>query len=143
MIKGYIALFVCFVTRPVNTNVVTSLSTEALLAALIRMFARREKPRTICSDIGTNLQGAANELYAIYKLCAFYDYPLNPTYLSPGHFLIGEPLTQLTAADFTDVKSNRISGGEPTKNNCKNSGNVGHQIPPEAATASTLAEEIP
>ena len=75
--------------------------------------------------------------------CSLSDDPFNPTYWSPGHFLIGEPLTQLTAADFTDVKSNRISGGEPTKNNCKNSGNVGHQIPPEAATASTLAEDIP
>jgi len=31
------------------------------------------------------------------------------TYLFPGHFLIGEPLTQLPAADFTDVKCNRLS----------------------------------
>jgi len=38
------------------------------------------------------------------RLCAFSDDPFNPTYLSPGHFLIGEPLTQLPAADFTDVK---------------------------------------
>jgi len=29
--------------------------------------------------------------------------------LSPGHFLIGEPLTQLPAADFTNVKCNRPS----------------------------------
>jgi len=42
-------------------------------------------------------------------LCALSDNPFNPTYLSPGHFLIGEPLTQLPAADFTDVKCNRLS----------------------------------
>ena len=42
-------------------------------------------------------------------LCALPDDPFNPTYLSPGHFLIGEPLTQLPAADFTDVKCNRLS----------------------------------
>ena len=42
-------------------------------------------------------------------LCALSDDPLNPTYLSPGHFLIGEPLTQLPAAGFTDVKCNRNS----------------------------------
>ena len=37
------------------------------------------------------------------------DDPFNPTYLSPGHFVIGEPLNQLPAADFTDVKFNRLS----------------------------------
>jgi len=42
-------------------------------------------------------------------LCALSDDPFNPTYLSPGHFLIAEPLTQLHAADFTDVKCNRLS----------------------------------
>jgi hypothetical protein len=42
-------------------------------------------------------------------LCAISDDPFNPTYLSPGHFLIGEPLTQLPAADLTDVKCNRLS----------------------------------
>jgi len=41
--------------------------------------------------------------------CAFTDDPINLTYLSPGHFLIGEPLTQLPATDFTDVKCNRLS----------------------------------
>ena len=59
-------------------------------------------------------------------LCALSDDPFNPTYLSPGHFLIGEPLTQLPLADFTDVTCNRLSGGKPTNNNCKISGNVGH-----------------
>jgi hypothetical protein len=32
--KGYIAIFVCFVTRAVHIEVVTSLTTEAFLAAL-------------------------------------------------------------------------------------------------------------
>jgi len=42
-------------------------------------------------------------------LFALSDDPFNPTYLSPGHFLIGEPLTQLPATDFTDVKCNTLS----------------------------------
>jgi len=42
-------------------------------------------------------------------LCALSDDPFNPTYLSPGHFLIGEPITQLPAADLTNVKCNRLS----------------------------------
>jgi len=42
-------------------------------------------------------------------LCALSDDPFNPTYLSPGHFLIGEPITQLPATDLTNVKCNRLS----------------------------------
>jgi len=42
-------------------------------------------------------------------LFALSDDPFNPTYLSSGRFLIDEPLTQLPAADFTDVKCNRLS----------------------------------
>ena len=37
------------------------------------------------------------------------DDPFNPTYLSPRHFLIGEPLTQLPATDYNDVKCIRLS----------------------------------
>ena len=48
--KDYIAMFVCFLTRAVNTEIVTTFSTEAFLAALGRFIARREKPRTIFSD---------------------------------------------------------------------------------------------
>jgi hypothetical protein len=42
-------------------------------------------------------------------LCALSDDPFNPTYLSPGHSLIGEPITQLPAAGLTNVKYNRLS----------------------------------
>jgi len=198
--KGYIAIFVCFVTKAVHIEVVTSLTTEAILAALRRFLARRGKPKTIYSDNGTNFQGAANELHEIYKmlqstsqmariqdflategcnwkfipphgphfgglweaavksmkyhlrrtlgaqvatyeelctllaeieaclnsrpLCALSDDPFNPTYLSPGHFLIGESLTQLPAVDLNDVKG--FPGGKPTNNNCNSFGNIGH-----------------
>ena len=47
--KGYIAIFVCFVTKALHIEVAISLSTEAFLAALRRFIARRRKPRTICS----------------------------------------------------------------------------------------------
>jgi len=185
IIKVYIAIFVCFVTKAVHIEVVTTLTTKAFLAALRRFIARRGKPKIVYSDNGSKFQGAANELHALYKmlqstsqmstvedflategwewkfilphgphfgglwkaavkymkyhlrrtlgsqvatyeelctllaeieaclnsrpLCALSDDPFNPTYLSPGHFLIGEPLTQLPAADFTDVKCNRLS----------------------------------
>ena len=66
--KVYIAIFVCFVNKAVHIEVDTNLSTEVFLAALRSFIARRGKPRTICSDNGTNFQGAANELHAIYKI---------------------------------------------------------------------------
>jgi hypothetical protein len=65
--KGYIAIFLCFATRIIHIEVVTSLTTEAFLAAL-RRFIARGKPRTIYSDNGTNIQGAANQLHALYDM---------------------------------------------------------------------------
>jgi hypothetical protein len=52
--KTYIAIFVCFVTKAVHIEVVTSLTTEAFLAALRCFIARRGKLKTIYSDNGTN-----------------------------------------------------------------------------------------
>jgi hypothetical protein len=66
--KGYIAIFVCFVTKAVHIEVVISLTTEAFLAALRRFIARRGKPRTIYSDNGTHFQGASNQLHELYKM---------------------------------------------------------------------------
>jgi len=66
--KGYIAIFVCFVTKAVHTDVVTILTTEAFLAALRRFNALRGKPWTIFPDNVTNFQGAANGLHAVYKM---------------------------------------------------------------------------
>jgi len=43
------------------------------------------------------------------SLCALFDDPFNPTYLSPGDFLICVPITQLPAADLTNVKCHRLS----------------------------------
>jgi hypothetical protein len=66
--KGYIAIFVCFVTKAVHIEVVTSLTTEAFIVALRRFIARSGKQKTITSDNGTNFQGAANQLHKVYKM---------------------------------------------------------------------------
>jgi transposase InsO family protein len=66
--KGYIVIFVCFVTKAVHIEVVTSLTTEAFLDALRRFITRREKPKTIYSDNGTNFQGASNQLHELYNM---------------------------------------------------------------------------
>jgi TRAP-type uncharacterized transport system fused permease subunit len=63
--KGCIAIFVCFVTKAVHIEVVTSLTTEAFLAALRRFIARRGKPKAINSDSGTNFQSASNQFHEV------------------------------------------------------------------------------
>jgi len=65
IIKGYFAIIVCFATKAIHIEIVTSLTTEAFLAALRRFIARRGKPWTIHSDNGTNFHGAGNEFHAI------------------------------------------------------------------------------
>ena len=60
--KAWIALFVCLAVKAVHLELVTSLSTEAFLAAFRRFISRRGKPSSMFSDNGTNFVGANREL---------------------------------------------------------------------------------
>jgi hypothetical protein len=60
--KRYVALFVCFSTKVVHLEIVTSLTTEAFLAAFSRFTARRGHCAQLMSDNGTNFVGASREL---------------------------------------------------------------------------------
>lgn len=60
--KRYGVLFTCLTVRAVHIEIVTRLTTDALIMALRRMAARRGWPQQIFSDNGTNLKGAHNEL---------------------------------------------------------------------------------
>lgn len=59
--KAYICLFICFTTRAMHLELVTSLSTNDYILALKRFISRRGKPRTIFSDNGRNFVGAEKE----------------------------------------------------------------------------------
>ncbi|CAG7726949.1 unnamed protein product [Allacma fusca] len=66
--KGYICLFICFVTRAVHLELVSSLTSEGFIATLKRFASRRGKPEVIFSDNGTNFVGANRELKDLWEL---------------------------------------------------------------------------
>ncbi|GFU01433.1 uncharacterized protein TNCV_1994611 [Trichonephila clavipes] len=50
--KGYIALFVCFVTKALHLELVSDLTSEAFIASLKRFCARRGAPKHVYCDNG-------------------------------------------------------------------------------------------
>ena len=66
-VKVYVAIFICFATKVVHTELVSDLTTEAFLAALKRFFARRGKSSDLHSDNATNFQGAKNEIDEMFS----------------------------------------------------------------------------
>ncbi|XP_066603078.1 uncharacterized protein [Prorops nasuta] len=64
--KGYIALFVCMVTRAIHLEVVSDLTTDSFLSAFRRFVGRRGICRKMYSDNGTTFQGAARELRELF-----------------------------------------------------------------------------
>ncbi|XP_055910695.1 uncharacterized protein LOC129945059 [Eupeodes corollae] len=68
IIKGYIAVFVCFTTKAVHLEAVGDLTTASFIAALRRFIARRGLCRTIFCDNATNFVGARNELKELARL---------------------------------------------------------------------------
>lgn len=64
--KAYICLFICFSTKAVHLELISSLTSEAFLAGLRRFVSRRGKPAHLYSDNGSNFVGAKNELKLLY-----------------------------------------------------------------------------
>ncbi|VEN44957.1 unnamed protein product [Callosobruchus maculatus] len=60
--KCWLCLFICFTTRAIHIEVVTSLTTEDFMKAFKRLISRRGKPSNVYSDNGLNFVGAANEM---------------------------------------------------------------------------------
>jgi len=67
IVKVYLSLFICMVTKAVHIEVVTDLTTDAFIAALSRFVSRRGICSDIYSDCGTNFVGAKSELEKIVQ----------------------------------------------------------------------------
>lgn len=67
LVKSYICLFVCFLTRCIHLELVSSLTTADYILALKRFISRRGKPLEIFSDNGTNFVGAEKEFPLLLK----------------------------------------------------------------------------
>lgn len=68
-LKCYISVFICFVTKPkaIYLELVSDLSTDALLAALRRFIARLRKSMKFYSDNAASFVGAHSELRKIIE----------------------------------------------------------------------------
>ncbi|GBO21654.1 hypothetical protein AVEN_84636-1 [Araneus ventricosus] len=67
--KVYVAIFVCFCTRAVHLEILTDLTSDALIATSKRFFARRDICTTIFSDHAANFVDANSKLKKFYQLC--------------------------------------------------------------------------
>ena len=66
LVKGYLCIFVCFVTKAVHLEIAPDLSSPTFLNVLKRFIARRGICHVINSDNGTNFVGTRNELRRIF-----------------------------------------------------------------------------
>ena len=66
-VKGYVAVFICFASEAVHLEAVSSLTTDAMVAALRRFIGRRGIPSQIVSDNATNFVGARRDLNELEK----------------------------------------------------------------------------
>ncbi|XP_047984754.1 uncharacterized protein LOC125225200 isoform X1 [Leguminivora glycinivorella] len=66
--KGYICVFVCFVTKAIHLELSSDLTTDAFLACFKRFIARRGLPTDVFCDNGGCFKGAKNQLVELYNL---------------------------------------------------------------------------
>lgn len=68
--KGYVLLFVCFVTKCIHIELVSDMTTECFMAAFKRFISRRNLPSDIYCDNAATYKGANNQLEELYLLQA-------------------------------------------------------------------------
>ena len=67
---AYICIFICLATKAVHLEVTSDLKTPSFIHCLRRFIARRNCPKSIHCDNGSNFVGARMELEALYSFLA-------------------------------------------------------------------------
>ncbi|XP_034944800.1 uncharacterized protein [Chelonus insularis] len=65
--KGWMCIFVCFVTSALHLEIVTDYSVDSFIAAFRRFTGRQGVCRTLHSDCGTTFQGADTLIRQLFK----------------------------------------------------------------------------
>ncbi|KAL0832508.1 hypothetical protein ABMA28_000724 [Loxostege sticticalis] len=65
--KGYVAVFICFVTKAVHLEAVSDLTTECFLAAFKRFISRRGMPTDVYCDNMSTFKSANTQLIQLYN----------------------------------------------------------------------------
>ncbi|XP_049869459.1 uncharacterized protein LOC126369201 isoform X2 [Pectinophora gossypiella] len=68
ILKAYVLIFVCFVTKAIHVELASDLTTACFLNCLKRFIARRNKPSQIFCDNAATFKGANSQLQELYKL---------------------------------------------------------------------------
>ncbi|KAG5667045.1 hypothetical protein PVAND_015046 [Polypedilum vanderplanki] len=67
VLKGWVALFICFFTRAVHVELCTEMTAECFYAAFRRFCSRRGTPLKVYSDNGLNFVGCSKMLKSQWK----------------------------------------------------------------------------
>lgn len=66
--KAYLAIYVCFVTKATHLEMVSDLTSDAFIASLRRVVARRGRIENLYCDNATNFVGANRELAELQRI---------------------------------------------------------------------------
>ncbi|GFT69416.1 integrase catalytic domain-containing protein [Trichonephila clavipes] len=82
--KIYVYVCICFVTRAIHLEILSDLTSDAIIATLKRFMSRRGKCSKIFTDKATNFVGANSQLKVFYKTLNFPDQNLAAYFTEEG-----------------------------------------------------------
>ncbi|GFX24718.1 integrase catalytic domain-containing protein [Trichonephila clavipes] len=82
--KIYVCVCICFVTRAIHLEILSDLTSDAIIATLKRFMSRRGKCSKIFTDNATNFVGANSQIKVFYKTLNFPDQNLAAYFTEEG-----------------------------------------------------------